>query len=38
MDKIAAGTPKARIALEYKCSGETLYKDLRQGEVIGKSN
>ncbi|HIJ88137.1 MAG TPA: helix-turn-helix domain-containing protein [Desulfuromonadales bacterium] len=26
------------MAREYKCSRETLYKYLRQGEVIGKSN
>jgi len=36
--KVAAGIPKARIAREYKCSRETLYKYLRQGEAIGKSN
>ncbi|MFZ4859767.1 MAG: helix-turn-helix domain-containing protein [Desulfuromonadaceae bacterium] len=35
---MAAGTPKARIAREYQCSRETLYKFLRQGEAIGKSN
>ncbi len=30
--KVAAGIPKARIAREYKCSRETLYKYLRHGE------
>jgi DNA invertase Pin-like site-specific DNA recombinase len=30
--KVAAGIPKARIAREYRCSRETLYKYLRQGE------
>jgi DNA invertase Pin-like site-specific DNA recombinase len=30
--KVAAGIPKARIAREYKCSRETLYKYLRQQE------
>jgi DNA invertase Pin-like site-specific DNA recombinase len=29
--KVDAGIPKARIAREYKCSRETLYKYLRQG-------
>ena len=29
--KVAAGIPKSRIAREYKCSRETLYKYLRQG-------
>ena len=28
--KVTAGVPKARIAREYKCSRETLYKYLRQ--------
>ena len=28
-EKVAAGIPKARIAREYKCSRETLYKYLR---------
>lgn len=28
--KVVAGIPKARIAREYKCSRETLYKYLRQ--------
>ena len=32
-EKIAAGVPKAKIAREYKCSRETLYKYLRQGEA-----
>jgi DNA invertase Pin-like site-specific DNA recombinase len=36
--KVAAGIPKAKIAREYKCSRETLYKYLRQGEVDGQSN
>lgn len=36
--KIAAGIPKAKIAREYKCNRETLYRYLRQGEAIGKSN
>ena len=31
--KVAAGIPKAKVAREYKCSRETLYKYLRQGEV-----
>lgn len=30
--KVTAGIPKARIAREYKCSRETLYRYLRQGE------
>jgi DNA invertase Pin-like site-specific DNA recombinase len=30
--KVAAGIPKAKVAREYKCSRETLYKYLRQGE------
>jgi DNA invertase Pin-like site-specific DNA recombinase len=36
--KVAAGVPKAKIAREYKCNRETLYRYLRQGEAIGKSN
>ena len=28
--KVAAGVPKAKVAREYKCSRETLYKYLRQ--------
>jgi DNA invertase Pin-like site-specific DNA recombinase len=28
--KVAAGIPKARIAREYKCSRETIYKCIRQ--------
>ncbi len=28
--KVAAGIPKAKVAREYKCSRETLYKYLRQ--------
>jgi DNA invertase Pin-like site-specific DNA recombinase len=31
--KVEAGIPKTRIAREYKCSRETLYKYLRQGEA-----
>jgi len=31
--KVAAGVPKAKVAREYKCSRETLYKYLRQGEA-----
>ena len=31
--KVAAGIPKAKVAREYKCSRETLYKYLRQGEA-----
>lgn len=30
--KVAAGVPKAKLAREYKCSRETLYKYLKQGE------
>jgi DNA invertase Pin-like site-specific DNA recombinase len=30
--KVESGVPKARIAREYKCSRETLYRYLRQGE------
>lgn len=30
--KVASGVPKAKVAREYKCSRETLYKYLRQGE------
>ncbi len=30
--KVAAGIPKSKVAREYKCSRETLYKYLRQGE------
>lgn len=30
--KIAAGIPKARIAREYKCSRETIYKYMRQAD------
>lgn len=37
-EKVAAGIPKAKIAREYNCSRETLYKYLRQGEIDGKSN
>ena len=33
-EKVAAGIPKAKIAREYKCSRETLYKYLRQGEAV----
>jgi len=29
--KVEAGIPKAKVAREYKCSRETLYKYLRQG-------
>jgi DNA invertase Pin-like site-specific DNA recombinase len=29
--KVAAGVPKAKIAREYKCSRETLYRYLKQG-------
>lgn len=36
--KVAAGVPKTKIAREYKCNRETLYRYLRQGESIGKSN
>jgi DNA invertase Pin-like site-specific DNA recombinase len=41
--KVAAGVPKAKIAREYKCNRETLYRYLRGdqqpgGETIGKSN
>jgi DNA invertase Pin-like site-specific DNA recombinase len=36
--KVAAGVPKTKIAREYKCNRETLYRYLRQGEAIGKSN
>ncbi len=32
--KVAAGVPKAKVAREYKCSRETLYKYLRQGEAL----
>ena len=31
--KIVAGVPKAKIAREYKCSRETIYKYVRQGEA-----
>lgn len=31
--KIAAGIPKAKIAREFKCSRETIYKYIRQGEA-----
>lgn len=31
--KVAAGIPKARIAREYKCSRETVYKYMQQREV-----
>ena len=31
--KVAAGIPKVKVAREYKCSRETLYKYLRQGET-----
>jgi DNA invertase Pin-like site-specific DNA recombinase len=31
--KVASGIPKAKVAREYKCSRETLYKYLRQGEA-----
>lgn len=31
--KIAAGVPKAKVAREFKCSRETLYKYLRQEET-----
>ncbi len=30
--KVAAGIPKSKVAREYKCSRETLYKYIRQGE------
>lgn len=30
--KVAAGVPKAKLAREYKCSRETLYKYLKQAE------
>ena len=32
--KVTAGVPKAKVAREYKCSRETLYKYLRQGEAL----
>lgn len=35
--KIASGIPKAKVAREYKCSRETLYKYLRQGEISCRS-
>ena len=37
-EKITAGIPKARIAREYKCSRETLYKYLKQGEAIANES
>lgn len=41
--KIAAGVPKAKVAREYKCNRETIYRYLRgdqkpEGVEIGKSN
>lgn len=30
--KVAAGIPKAKIAREYKCNRETIYRYLRRGE------
>jgi DNA invertase Pin-like site-specific DNA recombinase len=36
--KVAAGIPKTKIAKEYKCNRETIYRYLRQGDEIGKSD
>lgn len=32
--KIADGIPKARIAREYKCSRETIYKNIKYNNVV----
>lgn len=32
--KVVAGVPKAKIAREYKCSRETIYKYSKQGEPV----
>lgn len=33
--KVAAGVPKTKIAREYKCNRETIYRYLRQENTIG---